>query len=889
MVAMTLRVLMVEDSPDDCRLVLHELRRSGRDVHYTRVQTAQALRAELDRGGWDIVISDFELPSFSGRDALAMVRGHPSALPFVLVTGAAGEDIAVDALKAGASDYVMKGNLARLGPAVERALREHAAALEQAEMRRALHRSEADYLDLIEHAADGMFVCDRQGRYLNVNPRLCDMLGYSREELLALGAGSTVPPLPADKAPAEPGGERHIRFERLVQRKDGSTFPADISARVSHTGKVQCVVRDASERHEAEQRVARLNRLYAVLSSINGMMVRVRSRDELFREACRIAVEEGGFSIAWIGMVDEQLRLVPVAWSGPAKRHLDLIRDHLHLNNPEHGILSARAIAGRRVVYSNAVESDERVVSGGHLAALGTQSLAVLPLEVGGQPIGNFALYAAEKGFFDDEELRLLRNMSANINFTLDHLEKLERLDYLAYYDELTGLPNRHLFLERLAASLRVAGESGGRVVVGILDLHGFKTINDTFGRQAGDELLRQIARRSADGAPVRDSRFARVGPDQFAVLAPLKGPEQEFVVQLESAFEHYFSPLFKVNNTELHLSGRAGLAIFPQDGADAETVFRNAEAAVKKAKAAGERYLFYTREMTHRVAEKVMLASKLRQAQESGAFLLHYQPKVDLKTRAVTGVEALLRWTDPDTGQAVPPVEFIPILEETGLIVDVGAWALGQAVRDFRAWQEQGLAAPRVAVNVSPVQLRRRDFVKSVREAVAQGAAQSGAVQSGAVHAAAAQPGLDLEITESLLMEDVPGNIEKLREVKALGIAVAVDDFGTGYSSLGYLARLPVAILKIDRSFVSTMLGDANTMTLVSTIITLAHSLGLKVVAEGVEEEAQAQALLGLGCDQMQGYLISRPVPAAALAARLASAGRDGERLCATMKAVPT
>ena len=855
----TLRALIVEDSPDDCRLVLYELQRGGMQVEHTRVQTAAALAAELDRGGWDVVISDFELPGFSGREALAQVRAHHAAPPFILGTGAVGEDIAVNALKAGASDYVMKGNLSRLGPAVQRALREHAAARERREMEQALRQSEADYLDLIENAADGIFVCDVDGRYANVNPRLCEMLGYTRDELMALGASATVPAINPAEARLSAGGtgsNRHIRFESMVQRKDGSAFPAEFSARVSHNGKVQCVVRDVSERRGAEERVARLNRIYAVLSGITSMIVRVRSREELFREACRIAVEEGGFSIAWIGRVDAaERRLVPVAWAGPAERQLELIRDRLRLDDPANASLSARAINERRVMVSNSVESDARVLSGSQLAGLGTRSLAVLPLELTGEPIGNFSLYAVEAGFFDDKEIRLLRDMANNLNFALNHLQKLDKLDDLAYYDELTGLPNRNLFLRRVTEHLRKASETHGKVAVGLFDLDGFKTINDTFGRQAGDELLRQIARRSADGGAPRDSRFARVGPDQFGIVTPLD-PDQDFVRRLEWAFDHYFGQPLKANNTELHVSGKAGFAIYPDDGEDAETVFRKAEAAVKKAKASGERYLFYTQEMTHRVAERVMLASKLRQALENGAFVLHYQPKVELLTRSITGVEALMRWTDPETGRAVPPAEFIPLLEETGLIMQAGAWALRQAVRDRRAWREAGLDAPRVAVNVSPVQLRRHDFAQSVRKVIEE--------EQG-------EPGLDLEITESVIMEDVAGNIRTLLEIKELGVSVAVDDFGTGYSSLGYLARLPVATLKIDRSFVSTMLEDSNTMTLVSTIIALAHTLGLRVVAEGVEEESQAHALRLLRCDQIQGYLVSRPMPASQLAAFVA------------------
>jgi EAL domain-containing protein (putative c-di-GMP-specific phosphodiesterase class I) len=248
---------------------------------------------------------------------------------------------------------------------------------------------------------------------------------------------------------------------------------------------------------------------------------------------------------------------------------------------------------------------------------------------------------------------------------------------------------------------------------------------------------------------------------------------------------------------------------------------------------------------MTARVAEKLALESRLREAAERQEFVLHYQPKVAVDGHAVVGLEALIRWQNPQVG-LVPPLAFISLLEETGLILEVGSWALERAARDRRAWVEAGLKPPRVAVNVSPLQLRQADFVQSVERALAAGAVPAG---------------IDLEITETLVMQDIQASIEKLSALRRLGVGVAIDDFGTGYSSLFYLARLPVEALKIDRSFISTLGEDETTLTLVRTMISLAHSLGLKVVAEGVETDGQAKLLAKLGCDEMQGYLFSRPL----------------------------
>jgi len=281
----------------------------------------------------------------------------------------------------------------------------------------------------------------------------------------------------------------------------------------------------------------------------------------------------------------------------------------------------------------------------------------------------------------------------------------------------------------------------------------------------------------------------------------------------------------------------------------------------LKKAKASGEKYLFYTQQMNERAAERLALESRLRQALEKGEFVLHYQPKEDLQSRRIVGVEALIRWMSPEFG-LVSPVDFIPMMEETGLILGAGAWALQRAARDYERWLKQGVAAPRIAVNVSPIQLRRRDFVETIRESIAHGATP---------------PGIDLEITEGLIMEDIQGNVEKLRAVRDIGINVAIDDFGTGYSSLAYLAKLPVQTLKIDRSFIVSMLEDPDSMALVSMIITLAHALRLTVVAEGVDSPEQARILRLLRCDQMQGHLVSKPVPWENITALLVSRRSQG------------
>jgi PAS domain S-box-containing protein/diguanylate cyclase (GGDEF)-like protein len=642
-----------------------------------------------------------------------------------------------------------------------------------------------------------------------------------------------------------------IYVRQLMEPLD-SEFDADGKLRWFNT------LQDITEQKRTENRIKRLNRVYAVLSGITSLIVRVRNRDELFKEACRIAVQAGQFPVAFVAVADPRDQLVKaVAWAGDERGLVQFNRPTVGAKGQGPAGLSAQAIEKRIPVICNDIEADGSVMRYAKEALeRGYRSVAALPLVVEGASIGALVLYSAEAGFFDDEETKLLVELAGDISFALDHIDKAEKLDYLAYYDQLTGLANRMLFLERVAQKLIAAG-SAKKVAVFALDVERFRSVNEALGRQMGDELLRQIADRFRK-AGGDESPLARIGADQFAVVSADAQNEEQIARLAELRLAECFGAPFRIRAAEIRASAKVGIAVYPNDGADADTLLRNAEAALKKAKASGEPYLFYTQEMTERIAEKLALENLLRQAFEKEEFVLHYQPKVDLETRSIVGVEALIRWQSPKRG-LVPPLQFIPLLEETGLILQVGSWALRRASLDHRGWAEQGLQAPRVAVNVSPIQLRQRNFVQSIEQAIKDGVAPTA---------------IDMEITESLIMEDIQGNIEKLNAVRALGVNIAIDDFGTGYSSLGYLAKLPVQALKIDRSFINAMHKDSNAMTLVSTIISLAHSLQLKVIAEGVETEEQAKYLRLLRCDEMQGYLFSKPLPLDALVSLLRGTG---------------
>ena len=643
--------------------------------------------------------------------------------------------------------------------------------------------------------------------------------------------------------------ERNTNEERRYRESKVALLLGSILAILIAAGSGWLVLRDHAVRKEAENELRRLNRLYAMISGINALVIRVPNRDDLFRNFCRIAVEHGEFLMAWIGVVDSsEMKIVPMAWSGIEEQSMSAIRGLFA--SAEGGLqgktLAARTIRDKTPVIANDVQNDKSLVFGEWHAEAGVRSIAMLPLLVADKAIGVFVLYTSKPEFFDAAGMHLLTELAGNVAFALDHIEKQERLDHFAYYDGLTGLANRSLFLDRVTQHMLSAASGGHKLAVFLIDLERFRKFNDSLGRPAGDALLKQVAEWLAQSAG-NENLLARVGADHFAMVLPQVTYEANMLRLLEKTIAAFLNHPFRVNEVVYRIAAKVGVVLFPDDGADADTLFRNAEAAVKKAKVTGERYLFYAQKMNETVPGSLGIENRLRQALEREEFVLHYQPKVNIASGKLTGAEALIRWNDPQSG-LVPPARFVAILEETGLIHAVGRWALHKAIEDHQRWRNAGLPAVRIAVNVSPLQLRSRSFVAEIEEAISM--------------TADAAAGLELEITESLIMEDVSHSIVSLLAIRALGVTIAIDDFGTGFSSLSYLSKLPVDTLKIDRSFVVDMATDVGGLTLVSVIINLARALKLKVVAEGVETEEQLRQLRLLRCDEMQGYLFGKPVP---------------------------
>ncbi|MCE3263167.1 MAG: hypothetical protein K0R43_2246 [Pseudoduganella sp.] len=430
-----------------------------------------------------------------------------------------------------------------------------------------------------------------------------------------------------------------------------------------------------------------------------------------------------------------------------------------------------------------------------------------------------------------------------------------ERIYHMAHHDTLTGLPNRSLICDRLQQAIAHAERNAESVLVAFIDLDSFKLVNDTLGHNAGDELLKEVACRMV-GCVRREDTVGRFGGDEFVLVLPhLDGNPQILAPLLNKILEAVVQPIV-LEGQKMQVSCSIGVAVYPRDGRDADTLMMHADAAMYRAKESGKNNCqFYTSEMNAGLEEKLALTEGLRKALEENQLSLAYQPKVSLESGRMFGVEALLRWQHPQRGN-IPPDQFIPLAEENGLIIPIGEWALREACRQARAWQDAGLPPLAISVNVSARQFDDPRLVERVAAALAA----SGLCAQW----------LELEVTESMIMRDTAQSVAKMRQLEAMGIALAIDDFGTGYSSLAALKSFPISRLKIDKSFVRDLAGSSDDQAITCAIISLSHQLDMRVIAEGVETEQQRRFLQQHGCDEMQGYLYSRPVPPQQITAML-------------------
>lgn len=489
---------------------------------------------------------------------------------------------------------------------------------------------------------------------------------------------------------------------------------------------------------------------------------------------------------------------------------------------------------------------------GKKLSSEGMHSLLILPIIAKNKPIGTLNISSKSPGFFSEKMVETLSSYTSQIALALDRIEAYESLQYSAYHDYLTGLANYRLFKTRLNATIDNAKKKPNSLFAVIfLDLDRFKLINDTLGHANGDILLKQVGNKLERTIGVDDT-VTRFGGDEFSILLPRINSREEAIQIVEKIIKMFETP-FHIKEYEIPVSASIGIAFYPTDGLDAEKLIKNADRAMYRVKEHGKKsYAIYENQDDQSV-NKLVLENDLRKALEKKEFVVYYQPKINLKTGSITGLEALIRWLSPHKG-IVPPGVFIPFAEETGLIVPIGEYVLREACNQCVTWQKKGIPPIKIAVNLSTRQLLQSNLHATV---------------ASIINESGIQPDLiELEITESMTM-DIERSLEILNKLKQLGVKISVDDFGTGYSSLNYIRRLPIDRVKIDQSFIREMTKDPNSKALVSTIITMAQNLQLSVTAEGVETIEQVKYLQQQRCDEIQGYYFSKPLPAAEFQAK--------------------
>ncbi|WP_171016105.1 EAL domain-containing protein [Ramlibacter sp. 2FC] len=598
----------------------------------------------------------------------------------------------------------------------------------------------------------------------------------------------------------------------------------------------------------------RLSRMHTVLSRINRAIVRADNPDGLYREACRVAVESGLFDLAWIGLLDPAKgRLRPMALCGDAAgaKVVDIV---CAADDAEASVAWSAQRSGHYAICNDLQAAPSRMAGRDEALAHGLAAVAGFPLFEAGRGIGVFELYAGEAGFFDPAIVNLLAEVAGDISFALEHLLREQqrlaaetKIRYLAYYDPQTGLPSRAMLEQRLR---QLAGQSAdGLLALLCIKMLRLEQISRVVGYAAMDEMLRTQAQR-LESCCTSAGMVAHLAHGEFALAVPGFADRAAIEAFARGVRGLLSNPLF-TSVSEVFLRARIGIAVYPLDEPQIHHLLRQARLAAESATRDDE-VRFYSPDLDRDAGSRLALEGELHRAIDRGEFVLHYQPQLNLKTGLMVGIEALLRWRHPAKG-LIEPARFVALLEECDLAIIVGEWVLREACSQNMAWQNQGLPPLRVAVNLSALQFRQAGLVEIVQSALRD---------SGL-----AAQWLELELTESLILENVEEAIRTMDELKKLGVSLSLDDFGTGYSSLNYLHRFPVDRIKLDQSFVRDVATHAVTAALVRTILAMARDLGVTTIAEGVESSGQLGYLRKHSCHEMQGYLFSRPLPPEELA----------------------
>jgi len=689
----------------------------------------------------------------------------------------------------------------------------------QAELAEAQRKTEL----LIETLPNPVFFKGIDGRYLGVNRAWEAFFKRPRASIIGRTVHELYPHAPeiaermhgADQSLwAEPGTQTYEATVTLPEgtQRDTIYYKATFTGPEGRVAGLIGTIIDITERKQAEKRQAMEHAVTRLLASADEASAAI---PQVIRTICESVGWTCGALLRW---QPESRQLGSMA--GWAAETPDL--------QQQLGTAAAEAQAARQALWK----------------ADGAMSF---PLLIGGEVLGVLAFLGATNAP-DGQLMAMMQSIGSQVGQYLQRKQAEEALRFVATHDSLTGLPNRVMFGQRLDHAITQAKRHGRRLAVLFIDLDRFKVINDTLGHEFGDTLLRDVAQRLTQSVRASDT-IGRLGGDEFVVLleevsAPMLivGVAQKLIAALAQGF-----PLA---GKEYHVSASIGVSTYPDDAQHAQELLKNADIAMYRAKEQGRNtFQFYAAQQNIHTVERLTLESGLRRALERGQLVLHYQPQVDIASGHIVGFEALVRWQHPELG-LLPPASFIALAEETGLIVPIGQWVMQAACATQRAWREAGLPSLRMSVNLSPRQFLHGKLIDDI----------AGVVRSSTADAVF----LELEITEGMVMKDPEHAVELLREIRNIGVRIAIDDFGTGHSSLAYLKRFPVDYLKIDRSFIADIPADRGDAAITQAIIAMAHSLQLKVIAEGVETQSQYDFLVAQGCDEYQGYFFSKPLPEA-------------------------
>ena len=734
------------------------------------------------------------------------------------------------------------------------------ARVEAEELRR---QSQERYGLLFEHAPAGVLVGDAHGICVDVNPAACRILGRKRSAILGkhlseLAGGDNFPPDLAGLARFADGGR--IEEEWRLPRGPDKGVTVRVILTGMPDGTFLLLMNDVTERKLQEHRLARLNRLRRMIGAIHSAMLRRKDRASLLREACRIAVQDGDFAMAWVEEIDSATGMLRRPAGSASCNSEDLSSDDLMLDPSHHKeTLGIRALhSARSVVTDTLADSD---IASPELACCiespRGHSGAAFPLLVAGKVDCALVLMASEPVFFDEAEIELLEWVARDLSYALEHIETASQLHHLIHFDPLTGLMNAQSFREHLDALASQVHLQGGQLGVIVLDLEQFARINQQYGRTTGDHLLRDVGTRLSESFQ-SPALTARIGGDRFAVAEPAPaGGEADVCEEMHSRLTLAFERLFRIGEEDIRLQARFGAAQYSAttDDAGESPDLEHAAAALHLAKTGGERFMRYSSSGTHGNAQT--LEVQLLEALDHEQFRLVYQPRVDLVSGEIVGAEALLRWDHPERG-LIMPGEFIGAAERCGLIYQIGNWVLDKVCSQQAQWRAAGVPIVQISANISAVQINRGNLFKVVTETLAR-------------HRLAPDR-LELELTESAVLQDMATSALVLKQLRGLGVGLALDDFGTGYSSLSHLKQLPFHRVKIDRSFIADVTRSVEDAAIALAIIRIARSLRLKAVGEGVETHAQLKFLTQHHCDEMQGNFFSPPIEADAFVASIMS-----------------